>query len=185
MSDDELLDYPLKVTVKGDGAAPWITAAGRDGASTADLLNEVMKSGLMQAAAEASALLTGAVRVVNGFGTAGSSPPVGGHPSPGPQAASTPPAVPSYPQQPSGGAASAGSYPVQPQGGYNPTQYQVPPTPTTPPVQSFNGAPHPENLHCSQCGAPVIGKVIRNGSKLWTCPNQASKGDGHYTKWLD
>jgi len=139
----------------------------------------------LQAAAEASALLSAAVRVVNGFGAAGNGPaaaggaaggqsaPVGGHPSPGPQAAQAPPAAPSYnPNNPHN------------PGAYSPTQSQYP-APTTPPVQSFNGAPHPEGLVCAKCAAPVIGKVIRSGSKLWTCPNQQSKGDGHYTKWLD
>ena len=178
MADEELDVYPLKVTIKGDGAAPWITAAGMDGKSTNELLNDVSESGLLQTAAEVSALLSGAVRAVNALGAAGNagpgagagvqSAPAGGPPSPGPQGAT--PAAPSYPQQ---GMA-----------------YQVPPVPQAPP--SFNGAPHPEGLVCQKqneygqlvCGAPVIGKQTKTNKRLWTCPNQTAKGDGHYVQWL-
>lgn len=194
MADEELLDYPLKVTIKGDGAAPWITAAGMDGKSTAELLNDVTDSGLIQAAAEVSALLSAAVRAVNALGAAGSGPgpnsqaqpaSAGGPPSPGPQGA-TAPAAPSVPQ---GGGGLPYQVPPTPPQNY-PQQPQYP-TPAAPP--SFNGAPHPEGLRCDKkdqynnlvCGAPVVGKQTKTGKRLWSCPNQMAKGDGHYVQWLN
>lgn len=188
MADEELDVYPLKVTIKGDGAAPWITAAGMDGKSTNELLNDVSNSGLLQTAAEVSALLSGAVRAVNALGAAGNtgpgsgvqSAPAGGPPSPGPQGAT--PAAPSTGGASYGPPAGAPSYP-QP-------QYPQQPAPQAPP--SFNGAQHPEGLTCQKtneygqlvCGAPVIGKQTKTGKRLWTCPNQTAKGDGHYVQWL-
>lgn len=170
MSDDEIYDPPLKVTLKGDGAAPWITVDGFNAGEVEGKLNEIRNSGLLQSVAETNALFTGAVQVTNGFGApAQTTPAVGGPPSPGPQ---------------QGAQAGAPSYPQYQQPAQLPPPGYQPPAQTQQ-VASFNGAPHPEGMHCSKCGAGVIGKETRTGKRLWTCPNQRSKGDGHYTKWLD
>jgi hypothetical protein len=34
------------------------------------------------------------------------------------------------------------------------------------------------------CGAGIVGKQPRE-KKMWTCPNQKSKGDGHYMEWIN
>lgn len=48
----------------------------------------------------------------------------------------------------------------------------------------FNGTPHPEGKVCSMCGAGIVGKQPRE-KRMWTCPNQRSKGDGHYVEWIN
>lgn len=48
---------------------------------------------------------------------------------------------------------------------------------------------HPEGISCGSCGAPVVKKVInaKTGKtyQLWSCPNQRSKGDGHYSEFAN
>lgn len=48
---------------------------------------------------------------------------------------------------------------------------------------------HPEGLQCNQCGSAVQYKTINAKSgktfNLWTCPNQRSKDDGHYSTFAD
>lgn len=55
-----------------------------------------------------------------------------------------------------------------------------------PPAQGsgFNGTPHPQGLVCQMCGAGIVGKQPRE-KKMWTCPNQRTKGDGHYMEWIN
>lgn len=58
------------------------------------------------------------------------------------------------------------------------------------PQQQNNGVVyHPEGIVCSACGAPVVKKVInaKTGKtyQLWSCPNQRSKGDGHYSEFAN
>ena len=46
---------------------------------------------------------------------------------------------------------------------------------------------HPEGIECPSCNSPVQYKAINKGSRkfeLWTCPNQRSKGDGHYSEFI-
>lgn len=47
---------------------------------------------------------------------------------------------------------------------------------------------HPEGLECGKCGKPVFLKAgtSRAGKKfeVWTCPNQESKGDGHFSEYV-
>lgn len=56
----------------------------------------------------------------------------------------------------------------------------------SPPAQqgSFNGTPHPQGKTCQLCGAGIVGKQPRE-KRMWTCPNQRSKGDGHYVEWIN
>lgn len=49
---------------------------------------------------------------------------------------------------------------------------------------------HPEGVTCGSCNAPVQYKSIFSKAKnktfnLWSCPNQRSKGDGHYSEFAD
>lgn len=55
-----------------------------------------------------------------------------------------------------------------------------------PPAQSgsFAGSPHPQGKTCPMCGAGIVGKQPRE-KRMWTCPNQRSKGDGHYVEWIN
>lgn len=52
-----------------------------------------------------------------------------------------------------------------------------------------NGSPHPENRGCSGCGQVLQYKAFQSKAgkalKMWACPNQKSKGDGHDTVWVD
>lgn len=60
-------------------------------------------------------------------------------------------------------------------------QWQQPAQPS-----SFNGTPHPQGLVCQMCNSAVVGKQPKPGGKrLWCCPNQRSKGDGHFVQWLN
>lgn len=47
---------------------------------------------------------------------------------------------------------------------------------------------HPEGLECPQCNEPIRLKsgTSKAGRKfeLWTCPNQRSKVDGHYSEFI-
>lgn len=48
------------------------------------------------------------------------------------------------------------------------------------------GSPHPEGLTCPSCGQGVVYKLAKGGSlKMWTCPSQRAKNDGHFHKWID
>ena len=56
---------------------------------------------------------------------------------------------------------------------------------------AFVGTPHPEGKTCPKCYAPVVGKEIvstKTGTpkthRLWSCPNNQAKNDGHYQEWL-
>lgn len=56
---------------------------------------------------------------------------------------------------------------------------------------NFNAARlHPEGAKCGQCGGAVQYKSITARAtgktfELWTCPNQRSKGDGHYSEFVN
>lgn len=55
------------VALKGDGAAPWVTIHGEEVADAERLVEDSLKGSLFQTTAEAATLLSGAVRVANGF----------------------------------------------------------------------------------------------------------------------
>lgn len=143
-------------TLKGDGSAPWIVVHTETAAENEQALTEVM-GGLLQTATEASALLAGATRVSNGLG-------------PNAPANSTPPQNQwqgnqrQNVQQNQGQQSQAPSYGQQAGG--------------------FAGTPHPEGKQCPMCGAGIVGKQPRE-KRMWTCPNQRSKGDGHYVEWIN
>lgn len=48
----------------------------------------------------------------------------------------------------------------------------------------FAGTPHPQGKTCPLCNAGIVGKQPRE-KRMWTCPNQRSKGDGHYVEWIN
>lgn len=48
----------------------------------------------------------------------------------------------------------------------------------------FAGTPHPQGKVCGMCGAGLVGKQPRE-KRMWTCPNQRSKGDGHDVEWIN
>lgn len=142
-------------TLKGDGSAPWIVARGDEVADAEKLVEESLKGAFFQTVAEASTLLSAAVRVANGFD----------------------PNAPAQAPQNNGG----GKPPYQPrqavgqnQGQWNGGGGQ----------SNFNGTPHPEGLTCPLCQAPIVGKQPKV-KKMWTCPNQKQQGDGHYVQWIN
>lgn len=55
------------VTIKGDGAAPWIVTHGEEVADAERLVEDSLKGSLYQTTAEAATLFSAAVRVANGF----------------------------------------------------------------------------------------------------------------------
>lgn len=144
-------------TLKGDGAAPWIVIHSETPQENEKLLTEVME-GLTQTAGEANSLFTASTRIANSLGQ------------------NAPQDQP--PAQQNQGYNNQGRQQVQQnQGGQ---QWNRPPANTS----SFNGTPHPQGLVCQLCGAGVVGKQPRE-KKMWTCPNQKTKGDGHYMEWLN
>ena len=85
-------------------------------------------------------------------------------------------------------APAAPAAPAQPQGWGQPAQQQAPAPAFAGPQ---NGTPHPEGLTCPVDGAPVVFKRTtprRSDGKVfefWTCPNQKTKGDGHFSRFAD
>lgn len=142
-------------TLKGDGSASWLVVHGETVDETQALLDDALKGPLFQTVAEASTLLAGATKVANGLPAQGA------------------------PQQ---------SAPVQDQRQQvqqNPQQNQWQQQ-NSPPANGsgFNGTPHPQGKVCQMCGAGIVGKQPRE-KRMWTCPNQRSKGDGHYVEWIN
>lgn len=139
-------------TLKGDGSAPWIVAHGDEVHEAERLIEDSLKGSFFQTVAEASTLLSAAVKVANGM---------------------APGAPAQAPQQ---------DYPARQQVQPQPQAQQW----NNPPAQqsSFNGTPHPQGKTCPLCGAGVVGKQPRE-KRMWTCPNQRSKGDGHYVEWIN
>ena len=47
---------------------------------------------------------------------------------------------------------------------------------------------HPEGLQCDECGEPIRLKAGTSKAgrayEVWTCPNQARKGDGHFSQYV-
>ena len=85
--------------------------------------------------------------------------------------------VPEAPAAPNGWGSSPAAVPAQ-----QPVQ-------NTPPPQS-NVRYHPEGKLCASCNAGVIFKEItskKSGKtfQLWTCPNQRSTGDGHFSEFAN
>lgn len=137
-------------TLKGDGSAPWVVAHGEEVHDAERLIEDSLKGSFFQTIAEASTLLSAAVKVANGM-----------QPNTGPAQSQNP----SYNRQP---VQQNQGYSQAPAGGQS----------------SFNGTPHPEGKTCPMCGAGIVGKQPRE-KRMWTCPNQRSKGDGHYVEWLN
>lgn len=111
--------------------------------------------GLLQTATEASQLLAGATRVANGLGE-------------GATAQQAPP------QQ--------NAWQGQQRQNVQQNQNQAPAYGQN--AGGFAGTPHPEGKTCPMCGAGIVGKQPRE-KRMWTCPNQRSKGDGHYVEWIN
>lgn len=140
-------------TLKGDGSAPWVVAHGDEVHEAERLIEDSLKGSFFQTVAEASTLLSSAVKVANGL----------------PAQQDAPPAQSQYNNQ--------GRQQVQQNQGQ---QWQKPPAQQS----SFNGTPHPQGLVCQMCGAGIVGKQPRE-KKMWTCPNQKTKGDGHFMEWIN
>lgn len=143
-------------TLKGDGSAPWAVIHADTVAEADRLIEEALAGPFFQNITEASTLLAGATRVANGL---------------------------------------PASSPAQQSQSYQHNRQSVQPAPGNqgygnqnsnqrPAGDSFNGTPHPEGKTCPACGAGIVGKQPRE-KRMWTCPNQRSKGDGHYVEWLN
>lgn len=61
------------------------------------------------------------------------------------------------------------------------------------PSNGFDGSQHPEGVVCSAagCGQPVVGKSIKSKKppyktyEMWVCPNQRTRGDGHFSEFVN
>lgn len=155
----------LRATLKaGTGYdAPWLTVD----AATPDELEFKLK-----ALAEGGAL-EAVVNAANMLKAVNNAAPIAA------EVASPPPAAP---QQ--GWSQPAAQAPVEPSWGHRPQQQAAPAA--QPGVQL-----HPEGITC-----PVDGNVVQfkqtkprasdgKSFQFWTCPNQRSKGDGHYSQFAD
>lgn len=143
-------------TLKGDGSAPWIVVHTETAAENEKALTEVI-GGLLQTATEASQLLAGATRVANGLGQ---------------HAVQDQP-----PQQQNAWQGNQRQNVQQNQGQSQPPSYGQN-------AGGFAGTPHPEGKTCRMCGALMVGKQPRE-KRMWTCPNQRTKGDGHDVEWIN
>lgn len=152
-------------TLKGDGSATWIVFHAEDVAEAERLIEEALKGSFFQTTAEASTLLGGAVKVANGMAVPQTAPA---------------PAPAGIDWQKVGQAAQQDQYQRQ--------QVQPAPGGWQQPAQasSFNGTPHPQGMLCQMCNSAVTGKQPKPGGKrLWCCPNQRTKGDGHFVQWIN
>lgn len=143
-------------TLKGDGSAPWIVAHGDEVADAERLVEDALKGSFFQTVAEASTLFSGAVKVANGMQN-------------GQQAVQQPQQDWQGQQRQALGQNQNQGYGQQ-----------------SAPVSQFNGTPHPQGILCQMCSSQVVGKQPKPGGKrLWCCPNQRAKGDGHFVQWIN
>ena len=153
-------ELPLKATLKAGGGydAPWLTVDAADPNDLAFTLRGLIEhESALQLVVEAA----NALKAVNN--AAPISAPVA-------QAAPAP-------------AAPA-------QQGPPPAWAQTPQAPTAAPAPQAGVVYHPEGIVCPMDQQPVIFKSITAKAsgktfQLWTCPNQKSKGDGHYSEFAN
>lgn len=145
--------HGVNLTIKADGAAPWLTISA-DSPAELELAVSKVGSRLLTNAAELGSHFTAAYRVAQGF-TQPSAPPQ-----------DTPPPA----AQPSATERAA-------------TVWNQPPgNPVPQPSGPQNGQPHPNGDRCPLCGQTKVYKEITTSRglwKMWTCPNQRAKNDGH------
>lgn len=155
--------FPIKATFKsGQGYdAPWLTL---DATDPADLNTKIQ--GLLQADSVAAV-----IELANAFKAANNAAPLA------PQGQEAQPPQQAAPQQQSPWGAPA-------------AQQQAP---QQQPQQNYGGGPqngtlHPTGQQCQACGSVVQHKAFTSKAgkdfKMWTCPNQRSKGDGHYSEFI-
>lgn len=153
--------FALSATLKGGTGfdAPWVVVYGNTPDEVEGKLRGVIQTGLIEATVEAA----NALKAANNAG---------------PLAPQGQEAVQQAPAQ------QAPPAPAQPQGwGQQAPQQQ--PAPQAGPV---NGTPHPEGKTCPACGQVVQYKAFTSKAgrdfKLWSCPNQRQKGDGHFSEFI-
>lgn len=152
-------------TIKGDGAAPWIVIHAETAAESERLITEAL-GGLVQTASEAGQLLTATVQASKTVGRQETQVPQEkpafdwnkvGNPAPPPQQDWQ---QSQQSQAPTGGGWNAG------QG------------------NGFVGSAHPEGKRCTLCGSVLVGKQPKI-KRMWSCPNQRAKDDGHAVEWIN
>lgn len=169
MSDNEL----PRITLKGGAGyeAPWITVPFSDVEAAKSHLLAIQSSGLLEAVAQTAELFRGVV-------SAGPLLPERQSPVPDPTLSG---GQVGPPQGAWGTVTGQGFQPAQQgqqwQSGQAPPQQQGPEL-------------HPEGLRCQSCGGFVQKKNLTRKSdnkafSLWTCPNQRSKGDGHFSEFAN
>lgn len=162
---------PITVTLKGGAGyeAPWLVIRGNTPNEVATMLRDLGE--LPSATVEASNLFRGVT-------TVGPILPNAPQEAPVQQGTVT--------QGPWGGA------PAQPVQSAQPPQWAgaASPQPTAPvaaPAQQIQL--HPTDV-CQTCGQRPQYKVVNRRTdgkqfKFWTCPNQKSRNDGHYSEFAD
>lgn len=149
----------LRATLKAGAGydAPWLTVDAADPAELVAKLNAIENGGVSEALVSAANTL----KAVN------SAAPIAA------EVASPPPAAPPAP--------SGWGTPAPPQA----------PVAAPQAVGPVNGTPHPEGILCPVDNVPVVFKRTpprRTDGKsfeFWSCPNQKSRNDGHYSAFAD
>lgn len=159
-------ELPIKLTVKSGAGfdAPWLTVDAND---PSDL--EFKVDALL-----AGSVLEKSIALAELFKAANNAAPLVQQP---PQQAA--PAQQAPPQQQWG----------QPQQGPAPT-WATGAQPAAVPTGPVNGTPHPTGQVCPLDGQvlqykQITAKATGKQFKMWTCPNQKSRGDGHAAEFID
>ena len=155
-------EAPYTITLKGGAGfeAPWLVLRATSAADAVALLGEAVVAELPEKIAE----FAGDFRAKNGAAPAGAGARTTGSPSRsgaprGGQSTQRRGAAPQSQQQSQSQSAPAGD-----------TEF------------------HPEGVTCSVDGEVVVYKEINSRGKkyeLWVCPNQRSKGDGHFSEFIN
>lgn len=150
-------ELPIKATLKAGGGydAPWLTV---DAADQNDLAFKLR--GLI----EHDSALTLVVEAANALKAVNNAGPIAA-----PVAQAAPAPAPAAPPA------------------WAPTPQAAP---AAPPAAPAGVVYHPEGIVCPMDQQPVVFKSITSKKtgkafQLWTCPNQRSQGDGHYSEFAN
>lgn len=158
-------------TIKGDGAAAWIVVHAETAGEAERLLSEAT-GGLLQTAAEVGQLLTATIQGTKTLGKDAAPPAASSSidwnkvgQGNGNDWMNDPAPMPEW---------RNGQQPAQPS--WQPQGNQQ--------VTGFVGSTHPEGKRCGLCGSVLVGKQPKV-KRMWSCPNQKARDDGHTVEWIN
>ena len=164
------MDKPgITLTIKGDGAAPWLVF-NLDGPESLEQAIGSVPESLLVTAAELSVHFTAACRVAQGTAPA---PVFFTH---------HPDVVPEAPQPATERAQTAWSQTT-------PAPNTAQPQPSSIQGGPVNGQSSPTGATCGLCNSVLTfkGGIAKNTGKpyaMWACPNGRNRDDGHRTDWV-